>query len=257
MITMMLISGCTQPKGSEPAELKINVEKGYGNAVLTWDEPEEADTYDILISKHSGADGGAKAERIADTTCQSGYFQPSNYLAWYGYETGYFGPVRFQVSAYAKNQLIAQGINDNLMIQDVFPPEEELFFGTDVKAEDIVSLQYSGSGSSMEDNFCFSVRKDGDEVRYMADYTDVTGSHADDYEIAEEIFERILPELENGRIVRRIPDDPEIEMLDGSETYFRIEWKDETELQKSWYRFEPDEEETIINYLKGIQVKNG
>ena len=73
------------------------------------------------------------------------------------------------------------------------------------------------------------------------EFYDENGPHTADRTVDAEVFEQAKSYLEGGRIVRKTVEDPEMIMLDGSESGYQLWWNGMSELERSRYEFLPAE----------------
>lgn len=238
--------GCNAEK-KEIKEMNVELETGYYQPLCKWEAlQEEVDTYRITLQKVEGD----KVEGIATTETQ---YQPmglGDQFFYYAQENNYYGPMRFKVEALQKEKVIAQGVSDSFAVTDYYPQEEEISVPWDL----LTSFSYSGSGSSMEHLFDYSIRKeDGKFVYSGTDYSLEESEFLT--EITETQWEKLKNILKLGHYVRKHYSDPEIEMLDGSEQHMRLEWKNQTTIQQDMYEFvlEDDKVSVLREWLKENQ----
>ena len=247
---MMMLAGCANP-GKELKPLKIETDTAAHSPYIRWEKPEEGDMeYEIVMQAVSGKDAGAAVDRIGEETISYESYSGMKWIAWYAQENDYYGPMRYQVTAVADGTAVCQGYSDIFLIGDYFPAEKE----KQIDAETINGFCYSGSGESMEHNFLFDIREEDGKYILNADYTDEEDRHEIEKEITEAEFQELRRFAASGTIVRRRAEDPEWVMLDGSEERFQVYWNGETEIEKNWYEWVPEEsqKEAVKTYLKGI-----
>ena len=247
---VMMLAGCTKPN-TTLKPLVIETDSAAHAPVIRWEKPEEGDVqYKIVMQAVSGKDGGAAVDRIGEETITYESYSGMKWIAWYAQENDYYGPMRYQVTALISDTAVCQGYSDIFVIKDYFPAEKV----KQIDAETINGFCYSGSGESMEHNFIFDIREEDGKYILTADYTDAEDRHEIEKEITEEQFQELRRYAANGTVVRRTAEDPEWVKLDGSEERFQISWNEETELEKNWYEWIPEQSETeaVKTYLKEI-----
>ncbi len=243
---------------SDLKQMNVRIEKEYGNALVSWEKPEGKELhYDVLIRTVSGSDGGKTGNMVCTVPTEQESFYAGDYIAWYAQENEYYGPMAVQVTAYDGETVIAQGDSETIMAEECFPSVKELILGEDVKPEDITMISWSGTGEMIGDNFHITLLKEDDEYTLDGEFYDENGQHRAERTVEASVFEQAKNYLEGGRIVRKTVEDPEIIILDGSESGYQIWWNGMSELQRSRYEFLPAEAQEwhFKEFLKDICIE--
>ncbi len=240
LAVLLMAAGCTKPD-SALKEMKIHLDTEAGAPMIRWEKLEEGDvSYQIVMRTVSGKDGGAAGNRIGEETVSYESYSGMNWIARYADQNDYYGPMQYQVTASINNTSAYQGYSDIFMIQEYFPSEKE----KTIDADTVCGITYSGTGETKEQNFIFDIREEDGTYILMADFSDEEKRHEINKEVSEDVLQEIRRYVENGKIVRRVPADPELVILDGSEERFQVYWNEETDMEKNWYEFLPADSDT-------------
>ena len=246
-ITLLGLLGC----GSEIRslnEMNIVMDERYAGPYISWQPIESNDAhYEVMIRAVNGRDGGADVQLVSTETTTSASYNGLRQLAWYAQENDYYGWMQYQVTAYEKETAVGQGISEPFLVTDYYPEASQIPFDP----ETINGLHYWGNGDSTELIFSYSLYQEDHQFLFEAEYWEEGNRIEIDTEVSEDIFEQIKPFLK-GTLQKRHVDDPELVILDGSEEQITLNRENQSELEKSWYEFIPEDKEGLVRILKTI-----
>ena len=242
-VLLLLLTGCGNKENMKTLDVTINTDYGFPN--LSWTALEEKDV-EYQISLYGGT------QKFCTVTQNETAFHGKDYVAYYAQENDYYGDMKFEVSAYSDKREIAHGESEVFAAEEFFPKETELAV-SEFMLDGLESFSYTGSGDSAEMNFSYSLILEEDQLLISADYYDEENERIQvDKEAAKALLEELKPYLRNGILKRRYVMDPEIHMLDGSESSFDMRWKDMTRNERTWYRFVPEDQDELIRWLRSV-----
>ena len=247
-VLCLLLGGCMSTQSSVTA-LNVEAESMYGRMSLMIHPEDRFSQYEVNILR-------------ADNET-SLYTYPSEdpdirntggLIAYAACQNDYYGDVILEVIAYDRQQKKAAECRlEPVAVTDYYPAEKELLIGTDIDPQSITSVYWSGSGSESSQNFLWDLEKTEEgTVVFTADSFSEDGVINIKKPEDPEVFDQALEILKTGKMIRRNPDDPEFFILDGSEQSIHLRWDGQTELQKSWYRFESPERNKLTQFLNDL-----
>ena len=231
---VLTLCGCG-PKPVELNPLDIDLYTEAESPFIRWQKPEgESLYYQIVLQGISGKDGGRDVTLIGLETVEEPSYSGINRIAWYAQEHDYYGWMRYQVTAVDGEKSIAQGVSESFLIADYYPSEKELKPDLD----QMTYVSYSGSGEQAEDNFSFFVTKEESGWELYANYINEDGNHDIKEAVTESQIKELKELLAEGTVVRRTVSDPDLVMLDGSETSWQLNWEGSPKMI-GWYDYLP------------------
>ena len=250
----------TSPSQSEPVSSDTDAgvirvwEAGmYGRARCQWEKPgqykDREGDYTVIIES-VGPDGSTR--ELAEGSGSYESFETTDYIAWACQENGFPDRMQYRVRAWNDGQLIAEGCSEPFDPRRFFPEKEVLEIGRDIPEADIEGLDYHGSGDFVEANFLLSVEKEDDgRAEIEGTYYKNSKQKKTDKKLKASDWEELMALIRQGSVVRKHVMDPEIMMLDGSSTWFFLDWEDQSDLQEMWYVFRADDavEQQIIDWM--------
>ena len=229
-------------------ELSVHFKNEYDQPVCVWEKLEnETDSISYVLSLENPSNG----DILHEEEVQYERYVGTSWLAYYCQEKEYFGKLIYKVKAYDDNKLIAEGESEAFEANVFFPEKKELVIGKDIPSDAITQIEYSGSGSSVEHIFRYTIMMDG---TIDMSYFGPNGSVEKEKAISEQDWNQVLAIIETGSLKRRYIMDPNIEMLDGSEKRLTIEWEGKAP-RDSYYEvvFDESAQERFNSWIEKIR----
>lgn len=254
-IFLLLLAGCKK-KNDDKDLTKLNpkVDTCIGSATVSWEVPLNLETAEerYHLSCYAVTQKNEKVTNdklIFEQELTIPYFNGNDWIAYYCQENEYFGDFRYEVEAYVEDEHVASGISEVFNGETIFPKEKLLEYHN----LEITSFEYSGSADHVEGNFNFTVSINAENILLNATFFDATipdVRQVTDQVITLEEWEGLRKLMSGGTLSRRVVLDPELQLLDGSETSIRLQWVNQTNAEMNYFRFYPNNnEEEIHKYL--------
>ena len=233
----LLLGACAAAdhgKGENTMQVKLTNNDGWVYA--EWERPEENCEYEVSLFEKGNSDAFYKTETAGVT------LGLSDRIAWYYQETlqsdSFRHPMDLVVktSALKNGKAIAQGESEPMHLEDLFPPKEAPQIGKDIPEEDITVFEWSSNGSSTELIYNYYVSFDPEEPVYYASWFGENGNADIETETGEQFRKAVFDLIIRGELYRKYVEDPDLEILDGSEESLRIEWNGMKDSERSYYR---------------------
>lgn len=139
-------------------EISVHFKNEYNQPVCIWEQLEnETDDVRYVLTLENPTNGDVLHEEEVEYERYVG----TSWLAYYCQEKDYYGKLIYKVKAYKDNTLIGEGESEAFDANVFFPEKKELVIGKDVSGDAITQIEYSGSGSSVEHIFRYTIMKDG------------------------------------------------------------------------------------------------
>ena len=259
----LALAGCVQPVPAEdpPKEtesdmsirdsMNIILSHEYGNFMVKWTSPVNGDpVFDIEVLAEDPDYIPVCPVKIRT---YAPYANALDLIGYYVQENNYSGNLCFRITAWLNDEMILQENSELFASTDVIPEKKELQFGTDLSTADIFSFSYGGTGDSVELIFSYSVNVDDDKIIYTADFHDSNGKeHNIEKTISSHDWKTLQEEIAKGSLHLKHFKDPDLVILDGSETWFTILFADMDPIRERVYEFVPADREKLISILQKL-----
>ena len=213
--------------------LEIEMDDSYSHIFLNI-EDLEVDYYRITLQDLQG-------ENLLSCEYRYHYIPATDYVKYYIQEHGFIEQVRFLVEAVEDGKVIAAAVTRYIECTKYWPAEDELLFGTDIRAQDISTVSWDAQAPYADGNYSYSVHRYYDEWEVWASYHDRLGYHDVERKITGKQFDAIVEIVTRGKLVRNYFSDPSVQVYDGSRTSKTIWWDTGTSLQLDSYHLELSE----------------
>ncbi len=257
ILILFILSGCTnKPDEKDLTKLSPKVDISVGSAAVSWEVPmnlEPADEVYYLTCYTADVKDNqiTRNDKVFETELTIPYFNANRHISYYCQENEYFGYFIYDVVAYVDDEIMASGSSEPFKGEDVFPIEKSI----EMEGLEINSFSYVSNADYVEGNFSFHILLQKDSIVLYATYFDgvTLDKKTVEKNITLEEWEGLLKLLKDGSLLRYKVSDPEIEMLDGTEEYFRLGWVKQTHQQENYIRFYPNNnKEEISKYLHDL-----
>ena len=251
---MILLTGCMKsedpvvpsgvPDNGEEENMEgfvLKEDREYGILSLSW-KRESAD----LIARVSIMDEEGKELYVFQTYSESANVK--DLLAYACQENGYHGliSVKAQLLDRTSNEVKEEYISEPIDSTEWFPVEEVL----DVTGRDLAEFHWMRSRptSYVEEPVglldSFDIYVNEDSTTFYATYYNASGKEKTiEKEWNEKDLERFSAYTKEGRVVRRVVDDPDMVLLDGpSEENMSAVYEGADIQERKWYEFRMDRE---------------
>lgn len=239
-------AGPSVGRDDEIPTFQVSLRCEYGQIFAEWTLPAEFEDLEqelVLYDFIQVLDAGNSVyEEFASYPVSYSSQNISKYVAWHYQETGidtdnFLPSVAACVNVYDSGKLLRSVMSYSLPVRDFFPAETGPVIGEELPLEAVTALEWSGSGSSMESNFLFSLDLEEEPAVLYASYSDAGGSKEKEIPLDEESLRPFLELLPAGTLKRARAQDPDLEILDAGDDFFRISWQEIRDCDRSWYRF--------------------
>ena len=241
LISAAVFAGCGTQGGETAMQVKITDRDGW--IYTEWNKAEEGSAYEVSLFEKDAASPFA-VKKTEGTTLGLG-----DILAWYYQDTLHSDSsahpmdLVVKVKAVKNGKTTARGESEPLPLSEFFPPEKAPQIGSDIRKEDITSFEWNSSGSSVDLIYNYSVSFDPEDPVYYASFFGEDGHYDGEKQCSEPFRNALLDVIGQGEMIRRYVMDPDIEILDGSEESFAIQWKNMKPSEKNYYRMRFNEQQ--------------
>ena len=278
LATALLMSGCadggspessTEPESSvvsessvtdtssESAEsieqLSIQLVDRDGWIRAEWEgEYIDGCTYEVTsYSRIESTEGEVSLIKIDETTTTGRSIALTDRIAYYYQEMkidSFSRPIELvvKVRGIVDDKTVAEGESSSIGLIDFFPPEEGPKIGEDIQLSDITLLELYSNGTSTEMIYNFTVNFQDGRVSYYGSYFNRGKNKEVEKDYPESYGKKLLDVISRGSLYRDYVMDPEIQMLDGGDRYYRIEWEGMKNAERRYYRLRLDEEDSEL-----------
>lgn len=270
MAAAMTICGCRR---EDPSSVSADSVPEIENGGQETDVEEELkavldDSYHLCVRWNPGRDversvvtaqipEGDGYRDVYETFTYEDYTDVLDVMRYYAQENEYFGEMRFMVQTFDKDgNLLAETVVGPADIHDYFPELKSF----SPAGREIKMFTYSRGGSSsvvedlkdVLDSFTFIRHSlDGDYVMYAEYYKSSGKKKSIEKKLDEKKWSELVDLAQKGMMERIVIDDPDMMVLDADfPTVYDLEFQDQTDLEDKCYRFRPDSEQELLDWMK-------
>ncbi len=221
------------------AEVELELPEG-----VSYDRSWEAELFDVTE--------GREKERLGTVRGYGKWFYVTEYAAYHCQEADLAEePWLLRAEVRAEDGAPVSGAGEG-EIRGLLPPEEGPVIGDDLETGRIVDLTWSGFADYAEGNFTYSFTKEGEEYRFRANYSVPSGWKVRDESLTQEEWDELMEFLLAGELRRHYVQDPELEILDGSDDGFRLTWEGMKE-HEFRYEFIPEDRDAFEEWILALR----
>lgn len=228
LLALFAVFACTactaddNEKDNDMQKIDVTLEPA-GSIYCAWSVPDGAEAgteYKVALILKDGSTA-SEFTTLANNALLFDY--AAHYLQEHGGTDISFS---VKVQAVKDGRAFAEGKSEAYDLTALIPDSGERTVGNDIALDDILSFSYTGSADYIDGNFGFYVYK----ATYGADFEYSWFDEGDHIEgeatLTEADWDELMGLLNGLKLSAKSFADPEIHMLDGSESAMRISWLD-------------------------------
>ncbi|MBQ1289098.1 MAG: hypothetical protein IIY23_02925 [Erysipelotrichaceae bacterium] len=243
-LLLSLFCGVSVHADTKEDTMDIELKIEHGRVRLEW--PEFADASYRITLKAVGED----TEELYHTEIVSNTYYAEEIVAYCCLENGFPDRMCFLVECVVDDEVKTSGQSDLFDPRDVFPEKETLHIGEDVRTEDIKGFYWLTNGPYVEANQRIDFYRSGDDYIMEGSFYEDGKEKKVDRKLSEDEWIEFLSIISQGEIHREHVMDPDIEVLDVSVAYMKIDWEGMSDADKHCYVFAPADREALLDWLK-------